>query len=319
MTPRPDIQPMARRREGFTLIELLVVISIIVMVVGLSFPFLGKMVSTSTISISEDTVSTTVSAARIMATRNIQFLQDLDANTSNGIQTSENLSDGYSGAAALFTPGNEIRVVENHELATDNFGDSLERYFRNGYRDVEEMEPVRLSHRVGVLGIRYEGGELQLVPPPFAVSFYQDGSLVVRTDRRGISRRSEGWVYYDGDGDGNTDLDGDGWPDTGYDRNQDRDSVVGSSDDNPAIWTREEGKVVASGLLAGRVQLPFEKIEPVVGVLVYSRNEVPSAYEIRSFEILDRGDASDEDTIDWYHENGRTIFFNRYTGTEALR
>ena len=138
---RPSPSP-----AGFTLIELLVVISIIAIAVGITFPYIRGMVKTSNVQMTAENVSVAVSAARAYASRNKFFLKDLDGSIP-GTQSAEDLSDGYSGAAVVFTPANELRVVENVEDIFDTAGDALEvpsfgsgKPHRNGYQDIEELD-----------------------------------------------------------------------------------------------------------------------------------------------------------------------------------
>ena len=160
-----------RRPGGFSLIELLVVLSIASLLVAISFPFLRQMVRSSSETMAADSISNAVSAARAFSTRYKPFTDTLN----NG-KSSEDDGDGYSGAAVIVTPAGELRIVENFELATDQFGNRMElpsgtNFIRNGYAHIEDVDALRMPGRAVALGIRRTGApELDLLPAPFAIS-----------------------------------------------------------------------------------------------------------------------------------------------------
>ncbi|MEM8737362.1 MAG: prepilin-type N-terminal cleavage/methylation domain-containing protein [Planctomycetota bacterium] len=328
--------PSHRRRPGFTLIELLVVISIAVVLLGISFPIMRQMVRSSSTRVAADSVSNGVAAARAFATRYKPFT-DRD---SNG-KTSEDDGDGYSGAAVIVTPANELRIVENFETAADGTA-RLELppsgvFIRNGYSHIPDVDDLRIPGRATVLGIRrietLSGNSLiELLPPPFAISFNRRGGMVVRDAAiSGLfpnNSRSDGFVYYDSDGDGS------------FDTSSDRASASGVAlsdfsrgvaplitDSGPA---RVEDKREP---MIGRRVMPFERFEPVVGVVVFVPNEVPRdvfADNVSSLPYdpdqvaayrLDPADTSVKNLLEWASKpgNGEVLFFNRSTGADMNR
>lgn len=295
---------------GFTLVELLVVISVISILLAVTVPFLSKMVETTNLSMARDLISANVGATRVYATKNKFFLKDLRP-TVPGDQNSETLADGYSGAAVIFTPQGELRVVENDEDSRDSSGDYLEipttggLPARNGYKDVDTIDYVRLPAKIGVFGIYRKEAELWLIPPPFAISFDQNGALVLRRKRTHDKQKTEGWVYYDGDGSGRIDAGS---------AAKARDNTGGSSY-NPMAYSSQQ----SPRLTDGRFELPLEKIEPVMAVIVYLESDFVAA----GFSNTDDGPIKVPDTgakpasAEWLFKHGEMLQFSRYTGSEA--
>lgn len=341
--------------DGFTLIELLVVISILALLVGLSFPFLRQMVTSTSEQMAAGSLSNAVSAARAYSTRFKPFL-DVEEST---LRTSADDGDGYSGAAVIVTPANELRIVENDEVATDNLGNRLELPpnntvpIRNGYRHIDELDDLRLPGRVAALGIqRIASDQIQLLPPPFAISFNRRGSMVVRDNTAGLTatqlanlsrqRRSDGFVYYDADGDGE------------YDVTVDRDSPRGPGGTPfvPGVtgltdFARGVAPVIDDeGPMNGRLEMPWERYEPVIGVVIFVPDNVPAdvladnanpdntldnlPYDPDRIDpyIIDTDlnndgitDPDSNNLLQWASEPGQgvVVFFNRHTGADLNR
>lgn len=284
-------------RPGFSLIEMLVVISIIAIVLAVSFPMIGAMTRDSNTSTGVNAISVAIPSARRYATKNTVFSNDLDPATPI---TEQGL---YSGAAAIFTPANEIRLVKNTEQAFSSelfstFGYRyLESYSQayaaqgaglpkrelNGFQDVG-IDYLILPEDTGVAGINRVSGEKPyglsasynmpplLLPPPFAVWYNQSGYLVASGwDKATGVQNIYQYVYYDGNYDGDFDAletrprsfrhqaSGLGPPYDDYNPN--------SGDFDLTNWNDKDNKYM----------LPFEALEAVVGVFVYSRAEFEDA------------------------------------------
>ncbi|MEL7087129.1 MAG: prepilin-type N-terminal cleavage/methylation domain-containing protein [Planctomycetota bacterium] len=322
------LQSARRRRPGFSLIELLVVISIASLLVGISFPFLRQMVRSSSETLAADSLSNAVAAARAFSTRYKPFTDQLP----NG-KSAEDDGDGYSGTAVIVTPANELRIVENDEKALDSGGNRLElppgtQFIRNGYKHIEGLDDLRVPGRAVVLGIRRIGAtQIQLLPPPFAISFNRRGGMVVRDalsvpGLSGGNKRSDGLVYYDGDGDG-------------VFENRDRSSPEHPDIANPALSDFARGaapRITLSGEMEGRRVIPFERLEPVIGVVIFAPDNVPnnvvadttgtgSPYDPDRFDayVIDTNEPNN--LLEWASEPGAGVvmFFNRNTGADMNR
>lgn len=311
-----------RRPGGFSLIELLVVISIASLLVAISFPFLRQMVRSSSETMAADSISNAVAAARAFSTRYKPFTDTLN----NG-KSSEDDGDGYSGAAVIVTPAGELRIVENFELATDQFNNRMElpsgtAFIRNGYTHIEGVDDLRIPGRAVALGIRRTGGsELELLPPPFAISFNRRGGMVVRSNVPGAGgfKRSDGYVYYDANGDGT------------FDYSETRGSAAGV--DLTDFARGEAPRITTGGLMEGRRELPFEQLEPVIGVVIFVPSNLPDnvvadnvanePYDPDRTEPyrIDTTNLTDKNLLEWASEpgSGVVMFFNRNTGADMNR
>ena len=108
---RADMNRHLNLSRGFTLIEMLVVVSVIAALMAVSFPVLRAMNRNTSQTLSVNAVAIAATTARAYATRNIEFVSTLMPGTpAEGMGV-------YSGAAAIFTPANEIRIAENTPAA----------------------------------------------------------------------------------------------------------------------------------------------------------------------------------------------------------
>lgn len=283
---------MPRSRPAFTLIEMLVVLGIIVLLVAMLVP-LAKLITGGRAEAGWNTVKAAVEVARRYATRVVEFERDLDNTV--GIQ-----KGNYSGVAIVFGPSNELRLVENDQNAEDGSGDPLElkdNPQRNGYKDIPDRDWVYLPRGVGVVGIaRNQTDGLVLYAPPFAIRFDEYGHLIAAQPSS-----KDRLVYYDGNLDGRYQL--------GSDR---------PNNYNPAPYDPEHSDYNTANLNKMR----FEELETVVGVVVFDKG----TFYDDGFNLIPDGSNGaiigthwDEDSAitkgGWILHFGRTIFFNRYTGT----
>lgn len=325
-------------RAGFTLIELLVVISIITIVLTLSFPMIGAMRRDTSSSSGVNTITVAIPSARRYATSDITFPNDLDTVTVG------DQAGVYSGAAALFTPAGEIRLISQKDAAGSTSSDFvsgsrlLEQHGPrvvdeqtgvglplrelNGFKDLN-IDYLQLPSDTGVAGInRVSGGPIAnkdtgsplLLPPPFAVWFNQNGYLVA-TGWDNVSGNTNDYqfVYYDGNYDSDIRLFGQGSrratiinnlpaDPTGYD---------------PDAFNPDSGNFDPNNYNNGaeRYELPFEMIEAVIGVYVYSREDFQGAVDDGEIEPWsDFSATANDDRWEWMRENGEMLMFSKQTG-----
>ncbi len=345
-TTSPAWSVQRTTRCAFTLIEMLVVIGIIGLVVGLSFPVIRSITADTDLAMGVNTVSMSVTTARAYAVQNRDFAE-LTRNdfTGNGPfadapgfdanDFEQGLPIRFSGFAALFTPSGEVRLVENTAKAKDRQRRPLERLFTprqpgsqaadfndviastdgeaparhlNGFADIE-IDAVRLPSTAGLAGIYRTrdqqwsadpNGPPMLIPPPFAVWFDRNGYHVVGDE-------PHHFVFYDGKRE--TDEQTDGRYDIDSGRPSDYDPAEydrGSGRFDPDQWNRE----------LNRSFLPFERIETVAGIYVYSKSRFADAVAAGRIEDWTRMNRSaNTGRWEWMRENGRMIVFSRQTGT----
>lgn len=270
------------RPPGFTITELIIVISLAAITLGAVLPGVSAMRHMNQTKAATNAIGTAVTAARAFASSNQADFKDTGDPAYAGFT--------YSGVAILFTPAGELRVVENQQNAevtagSDNFLESLNR---NGYRDIPGRDYIRLPRDSGVVGIARNATGLLLLTPPFAIRFTEHGSLVAALSS------SDRLVYYDGD----------------YDNGHGT-SARGSYDSDD--WDPNVNSSV--GQNQGRYLLPFEEIETVVGVMVYSKRDLRGA----GFNHDGTGSGINTAARDWILANGESIFFSRHTGTLIKR
>ncbi|MEO1235295.1 MAG: hypothetical protein AAFX76_00760 [Planctomycetota bacterium] len=322
---------------AFTLIELLVVISMIAVLVGLSFPVLRVTLQSSAVNTAEGQVNNALSGARVYATRYKPFVTARPVG--GALRTSSDHGDGFSGAVVVFAPDNTLRIMENDENAWDPNPPGgvptgwLELMIpgRNGYTPVPDLEDLRMTGRVLALGIVRVGSgnyDVRLVPPPFALRFDRQGTLAEGQDDGG-ALTAQAWdrfVYVSPDGNGRS---------IGSGTNAIETTDYDIDDDRPA-GTLNAGAFGLDGnqrMPDGRVELPFGAIETVAGVLIVDPEEVPPRFRhpgtgTQTTLGFDRDNLAIYDVnpsaalLHWAAENptfGRILLFNRYTGQDLTR
>lgn len=317
-------------RAGFTLIEMLIVVSITAIVLAFSFPMIGAMKRDSSASSGVNTISVAIPSIRRYATGDVTFPNDLDTTTAG------DQAGAYSGAAAIFTPAGEIRLTRNYAgaVSSDFISGSrlLERHGPrvldeqtgvglpsrelNGFADLE-VDYLQLPSDTGVAGInRVSGGPIGatnagpplLLPPPFAVWFSQNGYLVATGwDLTASPQRTNDYqfVYYDGNYDNDFRTLGPGAR-RGSINNYNPDWYNPDAGDyNPNNWDGVQEKYT----------LPFEMLEAVVGVYVYSRTEFQGAVDDGLINHwTDSSAAANTARWQWMRENGEMLMFSKQTG-----
>ena len=274
-------------RRGFTLVELLVVVSLIGIALAITIPALNIALSSGARASGVNTVSVGATMARALARREV------------GRVSTGSIDADYSGAALLFTPAGQIRLVENELVAIDSSGTPLEEGAsddHNGYGDVPDVDYIPFRGDTRVLGVTRRsattGVDLELLPPPFAIRFDERGSLAVGEENADL-------VIYDADYDGN------------YDTSDDRPSGYA-----PEAWNPNRGANHANlQQVEGRWTLPFEQIESVIGVLVFSADDFRGAGFDLTEDKYDLNDGSAPgDAAAWILDNATPMLFSRATG-----
>ena len=281
-------------RSGFTVPELIVVLSVAIMLLGSLAPALSALRSSTQMQVAINTVSIAVTAARAYATAGTEDdLGDLAEQYPN--EYAEFTGFEYSGTAMLFTPAGELRLVQNVQLARNGSNNYLQP-LRNGYADVSERDYIKLPRDVGIVGIARNRSSitgLLLLTPPFAIRFDPHGGLVA-AQPASLNRT----VYYD------RDYNGTYTTSVGRTASYSPDAWDPNSPAyNPAHWNNTENLH----------ELPFDEIETVVGVVIYSKRELRGSGRNHSASVA-LGNPINESARDWIRENGTILFFSRYSG-----
>jgi len=304
---------------GFTMIELMVVVSIIGILMGMLFPVVWSLDRSVRMNGAVSTIGAAVAAARVAVGQGGHFAVD-------GYRE-------YRGMAVLFTPGGELRLVESVDARRLAMGggappDLIDENNNpldpeaGAFDDIRNRDYLMLPNGVGVVGIaRGAAGTgiagLKLLTPPIAIRFDGEGKLVSGAAISGVDERL---VYYDGNYDGE------------YDTNVDRTNPYTTSPYNPAVWDSTDDNfddttknpVSVPGRHTGedRENLPFEEIETVVGVLVFSKAEVVGE-GLNLISKVGTGAPVNNMVAGWLLEdndsdgeldNSQVMFFSRYTG-----
>ena len=274
-------------RRGFTLAELLVVITVIVLLFTVVAPNFSSMISSGIEDSAVSVISAATATGRVYATRTQSFS-----------------AGSYQGAGLLFTPSGEVRVVYHIESAA-NGGNRLVDMNppRAGYADLPSEDRFSLPAAVGVVGITRGGdignGTAYLMPPPFAVRFNSDGSLISRRSIQGTSDRA---MIYDGDLGGS------------YVNTNSRTSSYNANLYDPRSSEYASANFDTS---TGKIKFNLDGIDTVVGVIAFKMNDfLEAGHKLggTGASLGTQGQVS-ATAATWIKNNGRTIYFNRYTGT----
>ena len=293
-------------RRGFTITELIVSLTIAGLMAGITIPAMTSLARNSKQAVAVNSVASTVAAARAYAIRDMADLQ------STHIDDPEFDGFTYSGAAAVFTPAREIRLVENDQLARNGNNTGYLEPKLNGYRDIPNRDYTRLPSGVGVVGLARGGTPIGtlLLTPPFAIRFDSTGKLIA-AQPTGVS--AEHAVRYDGNYNGL------------YRSTVERDSI---EDYNPDLWDPDRADAQTTDspgnnfarLPDGRYTLPYDALEAVVGVVLYSDGDLRAAVSLPNpLSALDASGKLDPQVEAWILENGRVMLFDRYSGRELRK
>lgn len=284
-------------KQGYTLVELLVVIAIMIVSLAFIFPAINHFIKTISESTAKNSVNTAVTAIRAYAGSSTAGLNP-DISTST-----------FSGVALIVTPANTIRLTINDQFAQSALSGTpyMEEIASpngpcHGYKDIEDRGYINLPKDAGIVGIYQTSGFERYIAPPFAIHFNKEGQLIP-TDPDDPST----FVFYDADDDGYYLPYGNG-------ANRKYTHNFGNRYDfdkwNPEISTSFSGT-------SEPYNLPFERIEAVIGVIVYSKTKLredggddwPANNDGYGWPSPYDGFAN------WLKDNGEALFFSRYTGT----
>ncbi len=332
--------------RAFSLIEMLVVVAIAAIVLAFSFPMIGAMQRDAGASSGVNTITVAIPSIRRYATTDTSFPADLVRDNPSQPWSLGDQSGLYSGCAAIFTPAGEIRLTRNTPSAgssdfpnppfllerhgpriVDTQGTGLPKQELNGFEDLD-IDYLTLPADTGVAGInRCSGwnGNMAtadpnkpplLLPPPFAVWFNQNGYLIATGwDNVAGIRNDYEFVYYDGDYDGDYEVLGSRSTRGAFGVYDPDEFNPNAGNFDPANWNSNLKKYV----------LPFEALEAVIGVYVYSRDAFQEANDrwidgdrdpkTAAPPWTDVSEADNEARWNWMQENGQMITFSRQTGT----
>lgn len=322
------------RRQAYTLIELMVVITIIVISMAIIIPSINRFMEMVTDNTAKNGINTALTAIRAYATRSIG--DDLNLNGST-----------YAGVAIIVTPACELRLAESDQFAQDvAVGHAYldPTMTRKGYRDISDREYITLPKDTGIVGIYTPTVPTKYIAPPFAIRFDKTGQLAVTN-----SSDSKSYVYYDGNCDGYITINTvDGYardkPFDGLDQykvqqwdpsEQAYFDLLGSTPPENTVADKP-GKYAPSNDADenyGKYKLPFEKLEAVIGIVIYSKRALmedtasagwpgtsggtdwPTGF-ISGCDTNNDGKLDDPcgDFEDWLKNHGEVLFFSRYTG-----
>ena len=275
-----------KHRGGFTIIEMMVVITIMVILIAISFPMMWLIERDGRIAAGINTINVSSTAARAWA---VQSKADDDSVS----------GANYSGVAILVGPADEIRLVQNHQQAN---GGALESAGLNGYVDIPGRDYIAIPKGVGLVGVKRNGtGNPTFIAPPFAIRFDENGKMVSGTANNipAANPADSRTVHYDGDNNGTYGTGSGAARPSGY---------------NPENWDGSDPSKWNNSV--NKWNLRFEVIEAVSAVMVFNKFE----YKDAGKKLQDGNNAQKLNDFGnngggkWIQENGRRLVFSRYTG-----
>lgn len=284
---RPKHNTPTRRSAGFTISEMIVTVAIIVVLIGLSIPAIRVMQAETALEAGQTVVGMSAEVAR----------QWVEPEAWEPEATDDVMNESYTGTAAIYAPTGEVRLVANSSKAratsgTPEFLEDREPAL-NGYLDINGLDYINIPNNVGIVGIRRDAGSVEFIAPPFAIAFDGGGHL--------FHGDADGLIYYDSNGDGLFDVDDDR-----------------PNDYNPREWDGESTGARNLDVISPArpvKALPFEAIETVAGVVIYSTTQFNERGFGDSSGLRSGGAAglSSQAGI-WFREEGVVLFFSPHTG-----
>ncbi len=263
------------RLRGFTLVELIVVVAVIAVVAAIVLPALGALQRGGRLEGTVNTITNAMSSLRARAA------------TPVGDMHPEVPGARFGGAAGIFS-ANEVHLALHDQRARDGatYLQTMDPP-RYGFEEMLDVDAFNFARGAGVAGLAdFDGdGNVDLIPPPFAVRFDRHGRLIL-----GSSETRSQLVYVDGNYDGNYD--------TGSNR--------GNTGGNPEAYDRHSPQFDPANVDEGRPVLPFEELETVFGVVVYPKTDMLNQFE-------DFGPATGALRQEIL-ERGRVVVFGRHAG-----
>ena len=324
--PQPSPQGRGGRSRGFTLTELLIVIAILILLLSVAVPAVSRLLNAGREDSAFAALGAAIATARSYTGRN----PVLDYGP-------------FQGTALIVTPANELRIVQHvpDDAVSSQFTDdphlNVDRggYRLLGYADIGGEGYIRLPKGVGLVGIsRHTSAQPHLLAPPFALRFDNNGHLRVDASHGVPSNYArnaagQGHIFYDGNYDGDWGGGPRGeWPEAGDHPRDDGynprfwdpefagktpgDSGDADPHDNPrAIYHRDQQKFM----------LPFDALETVIGVIAFDKQTLYSQFGPNALQSQDTDNTPPAEhgnlrpeVRQWLFENGKVMFFNRYSG-----
>ncbi len=116
---RNKIKQLLNKEEGFTLVELLAVLAILALIVGISIPLIGDVISSSKTKAVAAQTELIIDAAQLYET---QTGEEID---STGTNVSVLVEDGYLEADSNYTATVKVKKIDG-QFSVENLGDTTE-------------------------------------------------------------------------------------------------------------------------------------------------------------------------------------------------